>query len=450
MLEPGLGPIPRVSLEPRQHGHVLRVAFAHYCQANDISGVTIWVLGLARRLATDGVSVAIHFVIAPSSTSLEQCGEPPLFEELRQQGIEVFSAPRRRCLKEDVQETLAFLNQWQPTVFLPQCKPAHYAAAAQAGLRGLPWALTLHSDDPDYWATVGAFGGARYGSSQVCVSRHIRDELIRRRIEQPSNVIPCGVAIPANLTGFRNDPFHVVFSGRIWEHQKRASLVIQTLIRACGARDTIRATLIGDGYARAACEQQVAEAGLTEAITFTGPLAPSQVQARLLESQAILLMSDFEGLPIALLEAMAAGVVPVVRHIPSGIPELVDHERTGLLVSEDPAEAALALLRLADDPDLWQRCSTAARDLVAGHYSADKSYRQWRQLLEGLDRQFRDAPSNPYPIDSLRIDSLRRIAPSFHQEYKPPKARIATLRQTLRTTIARVKHRIKTALGRPA
>ena len=360
----------------------------------------------------------------------------------------MFSAPRRSCLKEDVQETLAFLNDWQPTVFLPQCKPAHFAAAAQAGSRGLPWALTLHSDDPDYWATVGAFGGPSHGCSLVCVSRHIRDELTPRTIGGTASVIPCGVSIPARATSFRKDPFHVVFSGRIWEHQKRASLVIQTLIRACRSSDSLRATLIGDGYSRAACEQQVAEAGLSGAISFTGPLPPGQVQARLLEAQAILLMSDFEGLPIALLEAMAAGVVPVVRRIPSGIPELVDHERTGLLVSEDPAEAARALLRLADDPDLWRRCSTAARDLVAQHYSAEGSYRQWLQLLEGLDRQFNNAPSSPYPIDSRRIDSLHRIDPSFHKEYVQPVPPSIPLRQTLRTAIARAKHRIKRLLSR--
>lgn len=424
----------------------MRVAFAHYSQENDISGVTTWVLGLAGRLAADDVSVAIHFLMLPG----ERSGESALFESLRRQGIEVFSAPRRPSLEEDTRETLAFLNHWQPTVFLPQCLPPHYAAAAQAGTRGLPWALTLHSDDPDYWAAVKAFGDSRHGSSLICVSRHIRDEFDRRGIDRPASVIPYGVALPAASAGFRTDPFHVVFSGRIWEHQKRASLVIQTLIRTCQASDSMRATLIGDGYARAACERQVAEAGLCGAITFTGPLSPTQVQARLLDSQAILLMSDFEGLPIALLEAMAAGVVPVVRHIPSGIPELVDHERTGLLVSEDPEEAALALLRLANDPALWKRCSTAARDLVAQHYSSDASYGQWRQLLEGLDRQFNSAPSKPYPIDSRRIDSLRRIAPSFQQAYKKPKARIATLRQALRTTIARVKHRIKAALGRPA
>lgn len=430
----------------------MRVAFAHYSQADDISGVTTWVLGLARRLAADGVSVAIHFVIAPgagsSEGSAEGRGEPPLFETLRRQGIEVFATPRRASLEADARDTLAFLNHWRPTVFLPQCKPAHYAAAARAGRRGLPWALTLHSDDPDYWATVAAFGGARQGSVLVCVSRHIREACTARSIDRPARVIPYGVQVPATATDVRADPFRVVFSGRIWEHQKRASLVIRTLIRACRSKASIRATLIGDGYARADCERQVAEAGLAAAIDFTGSLPPEQVKARLLDAQAILLMSDFEGLPIALLEAMAAGVVPVVRRIPSGIPELVDDGRTGLLVSEDPEEAAAALGRLADDPALWRRCSTAARELVSGHYNADASYLLWRRLLEELDQQGRAAPSSPYPIPCRRIEGLRGIPPSFHQEYRAPQSRSAALRQALRTAVARAKHRIKGVLGR--
>ena len=102
----------------------MRVAFAHYSQEDDISGVTTWVLGLARRLSADGVNVAIHFVITPAEPSADSkrdtSKEPPLFEELRRQGMDVFSTPRRASLKEDAQDTLAFLNHWQPTVFLPQ------------------------------------------------------------------------------------------------------------------------------------------------------------------------------------------------------------------------------------------------------------------------------------------------------------------------------------------
>ncbi|PSB39523.1 glycosyltransferase family 4 protein [Aphanothece minutissima] len=430
----------------------MRVAFAHYSQADDISGVTTWVLGLARRLAADGISVAIHFVMTPGEGGREGPGagegEPPLFETLRREGIAVFATPRRTSLAADARDTLAFLNHWRPTVFLPQCKPAHYAAAAQAGRRGLPWALTLHSDDPDYWATVGGFGGARQGSVLVCVSRHIHEACTARGIDRPARVIPYGVQVPEAVTEFRPDPFRVVFSGRIWEHQKRASLVIQALIRACRSHGALRATLIGDGYARPDCERQVAEAGLAGAIDFSGSLPPGEVKARLLDAQAILLMSDFEGLPIALLEAMAAGVVPVVRRIPSGIPELVEDGRTGLLVSEDPDEAARALRRLADDPALWRRCSTAARELVSTRYNADASYRLWRRLLEDLDQQGRAAPSSPYPVPCRRIEGLRGIPASFHREYRAPRSRSAALRQALRTAVARAKHRIRRVLGR--
>ncbi|MDM7951648.1 MAG: glycosyltransferase family 4 protein [Cyanobium sp. CZS 25K] len=227
-------------------------------------------------------------------------------------------------------------------------------------------------------------------------------------------MIPYGVSLPSTTTRFRSDPFRVVFSGRIWEHQKRATLVIQALISACQLSGAIRASMIGDGHARAACERLVADAGLSEAITFTGPLAPDQVKARLLDAQAILLMSDFEGLPIALLEAMAAG----------------------------------ALRRLSDDPALWRRCSAAARDLVAERYNADGSYLDWRQLLQELDQQFRGAASSPYSIDCRSIDSLRRLDPRFHQEYKQPLLQTARLRQSLHTTLAMAKHRLKTALGR--
>jgi glycosyltransferase involved in cell wall biosynthesis len=280
------------------------------------------------------------------------------------------------------------------------------------------------------------------------VSRHIRSELARRGIDRPALVIPCGVAIPAAPTRFRADPFQVVFSGRIWEHQKRASLVIQALISACRTGGNIQATMIGEGYARQACEQQVAEAGLNEAIRFTGALTPAAVQERLLDAQAILLMSDFEGLPIALMEAMAAGVVPVVRAIPSGIPELVHHERTGLLVSEDPEEAARSLRRLADDPELWKRCSAASRNLVTAHYSNDASYLLWRRLLDELDQRFHAAAASPFPLDGRRIEGLWRLDRRFHREYRTTTRRLPPVRQVLRTAIARTKHRLRTALGR--
>ena len=106
------------------------------------------------------------------------------------------------------------------------------------------------------------------------------------------------------------------------------------------------------------------------------------MQLLLQRSQAILLTSIFESLTVALLEAMAAGVVPVVRAIESGIPELVHHERTGVLAENDPGDAAAALVRLSREPDLWHHCSTQARSLVDDSYTAGHCFELWLGLIQ--------------------------------------------------------------------
>lgn len=418
----------------------MRIAFAHYSEANDISGVTSWLIQLALYLKEQGHSVAIHMfdLCQPGETS-------PLEMALQHQGIDLSKSTPTGNLRRDTQATLAFLNHWQPDLFLPQCKPQHYVAAAIAGRAGLPWALVMHCDDPDYWATLGSLPPSDHGGITVCVSSHIAANLHDRHSAAEAIVIPCGVAIPSTTTTRGSGPLQVVYSGRLWEHQKRASLVTETLIRACRRGDgRITATLIGDGYSRAACTQLVRDAGLEGRIRFAGRLLPAEVQEILLGSQALLLMSDFEGLPVALLEAMAAGVVPVVRSIPSGIPEVVHHGTTGLLVSEDPDEAADALLQLADNPALWQRCSTGARQLVEQRFSSAICHRKWLDVLQTLSAT---SPRPTYPIVGLHGVRLSRLSPVMTASYrKPAPWRSWQLRQRLAIRVARLKGVLKQRL----
>jgi colanic acid/amylovoran biosynthesis glycosyltransferase len=122
-------------------------------------------------------------------------------------------------------------------------------------------------------------------------------------------------------------------------------------------------------------------------------------------------MSEFEGLPVALLEAMAAGVVSVMRAIERGVPELVHHERTGSLVGNDPAEAAAALVRLSRDPELWQRCSTQSRVLVEAGYGAVQCFERWLAVME----QQRSPARSPFPI---RTSDLRRLLPNADSRFQ--------------------------------
>ena len=420
----------------------MRIAFAHYSSANDISGVTSWLIQLALYFKGVGCSVAILLI---------DLGEPgdtsPLELAMRQGGIEIFKSPPTGSLRQDVNATLAFLNAWRPDVFLPQCKAPHFVAAAIAGRCGLPWGFTLHSDDPDYWAIAESLPPQKHGGQTICISSHIQAELSKKGGESQAVVIPCGVSIPTATTHYSTHPFQVVYSGRLWEHQKRASLVVESLILACQRSETITATLIGDGYSRPACEQQVQAAGLTDRISFSGRLPFAGVQGILLQSQAILLMSDFEGLPVALLEAMAAGVVPVVRLIPSGIPEVVRQGDTGLLVSDDPEQAAAALTALADDPALWRRCSAASRQLVEERFSSDHCHGQWLALV----RELQTTSKPTFPIKGLHGVRLSKLSPLLKAGYRRRRPwESLRLRQRISTSLAKIKGLVKEQLKPPA
>ncbi len=349
-------------------------------------------------------------------------------------------------LDHDVQATLEFLDEWQPEVFMPQCKTHHCVAAAIAGRAGLPSALTLHSDDPDYWAVVESLPPHSGSGLEVCVSSSILSDLATRFGQQDAEIIYYAVSILAIPARYESCPFRVVFSGRLWEQQKRISLVLESLIKACSMADVdISATIIRDGYSRSICECQAIEAGLGDRITFMGRQPVASVREILQVSQAIILMSDFEGLPVALLEGMAAGLVPVARIISSCVPGLVEHGRTGFLVSDSPDEAAAALALLAKDPALWKTCSDQARELVSTVYSDEISNDKCLNLL----RQLQKLCSISYPIKDRRSVNLARLSPVIKAPYhKVRPFQSFRFHDRYATAMAQLKGWLKHVLGR--
>jgi glycosyltransferase involved in cell wall biosynthesis len=404
----------------------VKVAFADYSDDADISGVTTWLAKFIAFLAGVEPPGAVRTALHLHHIGAHGWRESSIARELAAVPVEL--SGRRigevRYTEDAVLDTLAFLAEARPDVFLPQCLPGFHFAARFAAQAGLPWALTVHADDPDYWGLVEECCPDATQGACVAVSEYLAARVRERRPEARVVTIPCGVRVPATTTRFSTAPFRVVYSGRLVEHQKRASLVIESLVEACRRCGRIEATVMGDGPARPSMEKAVAAAGLGERICFAGRLSPDAVARRLQESQAILLMSDFEGLPVALMEAMAAGVVPVARSIASGVGELVHDGVTGILVDDSPAHAAAALARLADGAaETWQEMSAAARSLVADRYSDTVCFGRWRLLLEELaakaavrhplvvPRSIRLAPVHPLNrrMDARRPRGWRRL-----------------------------------------
>lgn len=406
------------------------IAFGHYSAKNDVGGVTSWLERMLLRLHSDGVSVTLllhHFGKDIEESSLVSC--------LRDAGISVEIETRSLFTEDDIRGILAFINRHQPQVFLPQCLESMYYAGAIAGRFGLPWALSMRSDDPVYWAIAEIVPPELSGGMLVGVSEHICNLAREKRLAKYTYTVPSGTPLSPHTVSFSDSPFRVAFSGRVVEGQKRISLVLAAMAQACRLDSRIECLILGDGAARSTSEQWVEAQGLGDRIHFLGRLEPSAVQAQLAQCQALLLMSDYEGLPVALLEGMASGVVPVVRSIPSGIPEIVKHNQTGLLVDDTPEQAATAIINLANNADLWLRCSEASKLLITQNYSEEVCYQRWLNVIAKLS----DRSTVRYPIPIPRKIPL----PPVHPDLVGRDRRKPTLTDKFQAKLIRIKKRLQ-------
>jgi glycosyltransferase involved in cell wall biosynthesis len=128
--------------------------------------------------------------------------------------------------------------------------------------------------------------------------------------------------------------------------------------------------LVGDGRFREALIAHARAAGIADRVRFSGGLA--DVRPALAAADVFVQASDEEGLPVAVLEAMAMGV-PVVATDVGGTREAVNDGVTGLLVpARDAAALAAAVVRLMDDSGLAARFGTFGRKRVAEEFSSDR------------------------------------------------------------------------------
>jgi glycosyltransferase involved in cell wall biosynthesis len=141
------------------------------------------------------------------------------------------------------------------------------------------------------------------------------------------------------------------------------------MVRRDGRADA-RLVVLGEGPERQALAATARRLGLAEAVRFAGFVPdPLPVMARF---DVLAVPSSSEGCPRSVLEAMFLGC-PVAAFAVGGLPELVDHGRTGVLVHErDPRRLADALMMLLGGGERRRAMGAAARQRVAERFSADR------------------------------------------------------------------------------
>ena len=259
----------------------------------------------------------------------------------------------------------------------------HYAIIAKLAVRARV-VVTLHSDQDTHFR-AGTPLEWRLTDEVVAVSRAAAATM--QLPHATIGVVHNGIAIP-QPGGTR----HSTRASLGWDDAVIGIIVARisgrkghrTLIEA---HDVLRSShpagrllVVGDGPDKRAVEQLAGDLKLDGAVRFLG--ARSDVDTLLEAADYFVLPSDFEGLPMSVLEAMAHGL-PVIASRVGGIPEVIEHDREGLLVPPaDPLALAGAIGQLIADPALRRRLGEAARERVDRDFSLDATLRHYQRLYE--------------------------------------------------------------------
>jgi glycosyltransferase involved in cell wall biosynthesis len=186
----------------------------------------------------------------------------------------------------------------------------------------------------------------------LAVSQAVKDSLLAAGIpESRVAIVPDGLPPEAYVVSPcpTAPPLRLVHVGA-FDGRKGQSLVIEVLSRLVERGWDLSAVFLGDGPSRGEVEKAARAAGVSARCEFAGVV--NDVPERLASSHLLLLPSDSEGAPLALVEAMAAGC-PVLAHDVGGTAEVVRQGVAGRLVSSlDPEVWTTEVIRLLGDPKL--------------------------------------------------------------------------------------------------
>lgn len=284
---------------------------------------------------------------------------------------------------------------------LPNAVPA----ALAAWLRGLPLVVSLHGSDvflaeQAVPLSLAAAGALRAAAGVTACSGDLRDRALRLGARPDCfDVIPYGV----DASAFRPDPEAgrivraelglppetplVVTMSRL-VYKKGLTFLLEAFPTVLRQHPNAALAIVGYGDLRAELEHQAGTLGIADRVFFPGQVEREQAARFIAAADVYVVPSirdqsgNVDGLPNALLEGMGSGR-PVVASRVAGIPEVIDHERHGLLVAErDAPGIAQAINRLLGDHVFAAQLGAAARTRIITELSWDNTAARFERIYE--------------------------------------------------------------------
>jgi len=378
-------------IEPEKRLHV-----AHGIQSLDVGGLERIVVDLTAIGRRRGHRVSVICLERPGTLA-------PMIVSAGGRVFNLDKPPGRT--PELTGKAAALLRELQPDILHTHTAGAlWYLGAAARSAGHIPVLHTEHTDNvgiAKHWKSklktrILWNRAARYAGKFCCVSEDVarsagrwktvpkwKLETILNGIEterysdrSPREKIRAEFEIPSNA-------FVVSTVGRLNE-VKRQDLLLRAVAALGGEFAHVHTLIVGDGPESEALKELSHTLGLNERVHFAGyQPSPERFYAAM---DAFALTSRLEGLPLALLEACAAGL-PVAASAVGGVPKIVIDGETGLLFPNGNVDALVQCLkRLVLDPDAASRMAAAGRSLVREKYSLERMAsdyeRHYRSLMD--------------------------------------------------------------------
>ena len=212
----------------------------------------------------------------------------------------------------------------------------------------------------------------------ITISQYNKQYIIdycKNGIADKIQVIHCGIKINGDIQNHRinNNTYTIVSIGRLTKMKG-----FEYLIHACShiqGRIPFKCHIIGDGPLRSELLKLITKLGLQKQVFLNGFIDNKKVKKILQDATLFTLpciwdnIEGQDGIPLVLMEAMALGT-PVIASAISGIPELIENEKTGLLVKPgDDKELAEKITRLINDKSLQERITQEARIKIENEFN---------------------------------------------------------------------------------
>jgi glycosyltransferase involved in cell wall biosynthesis len=278
-----------------------------------------------------------------------------------------------------------------------------------AELGGFSFSFTMHGPsiffEARHWRLDEKLKRALFVS---CISYFCRSQgMIFAPIEtwNRMHIVHCGVDPSLfELVAHRQVGRRLLYTGRL-AAVKGLPILLESLVAVKAVYPDVVLTVVGDGADRAQLEQMTTQLGLSENVKFVGYQSQAVVRQYMQETDVFVLPSFAEGVPVSLMEALAAGV-PVVTTQIAGISELVENSVSGYLVP--PGNSALLAARIKEllaNPQLRNQLGKAGRNKIEQEFDIHQEAAWLCQImtsaLEGKVESIRPHRSEPVLAKAL-------------------------------------------------